>query len=533
MMVGLQLFSKRACAAWSRQAAEHARFVNNCRPARIGPRFCAWIGRLARLGPSRLRSRLSHDECCESAGRAELATWLNESSAASKFNGRYKPFAARSPAVPAKPMKTTENKTDTTYAAIVGLDWADRSHRVCLRAAGSDRDEQQDLAHDPAALHNWAHGLRARFPQGRIAVGLEQSKGPLIYALLQHEHLELFPLNPARLAKYREAATAASGAKDDPLDARLACELVRLHRDWLRPLNRVPAPERELQMLVEARRGLVEQRTAGCEKLRDALKGFFPQALELVGDELGAPMCTAFLRRWPTLAAVQRARPQAVRQFYRAHNVRGNERIEARLAAIRTAVALTNDPAVLSALPLLVAALVAQLDALRPAIAEYDRRIAELFNQQPDAQLFASLPGAGKQLAPRLHVAFGRDRSRYESAEQLQCCSGIAPVKKKSGDGLDLTIWRWHCSTFLRQTFHEFAGCSVPQSRWAQAYYQQQLKRGKSSHQAKRALAFKWQRVLFRCWQSSEPYDEQRYIASLRRRGSPLVAHIDALAAAA
>jgi len=430
-------------------------------------------------------------------------------------------------------MKTNVTKTNNLYAAFVGLDWADRSHRVCLRAADSDRDEQRDLLHDPLTLHTWAHELRARFPQGKIAVAVEQSKGPVIYALMRHAHLELFPLNPARLAKYREAATAASGAKDDPLDARLACELVRLHRDWLRPLALLPVEVRELEMLLEARRGFVEQRTAYVEQLAATLKGYYPQALELVGREVGAPLCCAFLRRWPTLAAVQRARAETLRGFYHEHNVRSTELIEQRLALVRTAVTLTDDAAILSALPVQVAVLVGQLEALHPAIVDYDRRIAALFAQQADAKLFAALPGAGEQLAPRLYVAFGSDRGRYRSAEEVQRYSGIAPVKKKSGDGLDITSWRWHCPTFLRQTFHEFAGCSIPQSKWARAYFEQQLTRGKSPNKAKRALAYKWQRVLFRCWQTNEPYDEERYIAVLRRRGSPLVERIDALAKAA
>jgi len=152
-------------------------------------------------------------------------------------------------------------KTTTTYAAFVGLDWADRSHQVCLRTADGTRDEQSKLDQDPLALQSWANALRARFPEGKIAVALEQTKGPLVYALSMHAHLELFPINPAMLAKYREAAKAASGTKNDPLDASLLCELLRVHRDWLRPLPTVPAAARELQMLLEARRGLVDQRT--------------------------------------------------------------------------------------------------------------------------------------------------------------------------------------------------------------------------------------------------------------------------------
>jgi transposase len=423
-------------------------------------------------------------------------------------------------------------KTNHDYVAYVGLDWADRVHQICLRAAGSARDEQSELPHTPEALHAWADGLRARFPAGPIAVAVEQTRGPVIDALSLHAQLVLFPLNPAMVAKYRAAAKAASGTKNDPLDASLQCELVRVHRDWLRPLAPLPAETRELRLLVEARRTLVEQRTALGHQLKATLKGYFPQALALVGDDVGTALAWAFLRRWPTLAAVQRARPQTLRDFYHAHHVRSDERIAERLAGVPTARALTNDAAVLATQPVLVAALLGQLEALQPAIDDYDQRIAQCFDRQPDAQLFASFPGAGAQLAPRLLVAFGPDRSRYDHALQLQQYSGIAPVKVTSGQTC-VTHWRWHCPKFLRQSFHEFARCSIGQSPWACAYYQLQRARGKGPHQAIRALAYKWQRVMFRCWQDRTPYDEARYLAALRRRGSTLVPHIDALATAA
>lgn len=423
-------------------------------------------------------------------------------------------------------------KNNSDYAAYIGLDWADRAHQVCLRAANSTCDEQNEIKNTPEALHAWANELLVRFAGGKIAVALEQKRGPVIDALRMHAHLELFPVNPAMATKYREAAKAASGAKNDPLDASLQCELLRVHRDWLRPLAPLPAETRELLLLVEARRKLVDQRTALCEQLSATLKGYFPQALVLVGNDVGAPLAWALLRRWPTLAAIQGARPQTLRDFYHRHQVRSAERIEERLALVRVAKALTADAAVLNTSPVLTLALLGQLEALAPAIADYDQRIGACFAGQSDAKLFTSFPGAGAQLAPRLLVAFGPDRSRYTSALSLQQASGIAPVRVKSGQTC-LTHWRWHCPTFLRQSFHEFARCSVGQSAWARAYYHLQIQRGKKRHQAFRALAYKWQRVMFRCWQARTPYDEAVYLAALRKRGSPLVPIIDALETAA
>src|SRR5262249_7465514 len=82
--------------------------------------------------------------------------------------------------------------------------------------------------------------------------------------------------------------------------------------------------------------------------------------------------------------------------------------------------------------------------------------------------------------------------------------------------------FRWACPKFLRQSFHEWAGHSIAQSAWARAFYQQQRRRGSDHHAAVRALAFKWVRIVFRCWKDRVAYDENKYLAALAKRGSPL-----------
>jgi len=167
--------------------------------------------------------------------------------------------------------------------------------------------------------------------------------------------------------------------------------------------------------------------------------------------------------------------------------------------------------------------LVALLRTLRDNIAGLDRRIEQLVLAHPDGVLFASLPGAGAVLVPRLIVAMGTRRERYDSAFEVQCYSGIAPVKESSGK----TSWvhfRRTCPTFLRQTFHEFALHSIGQSEWAKAYYQHLREdQNKTHHAAVRSLAYKWIRIIFRCWKDGKPYDEEIYLQSLRRRGSLIV----------
>lgn len=414
-------------------------------------------------------------------------------------------------------------------AAWIGIDWADQHHDVALKEAGSQHVERKRIGAKAEDLNEWIAELRSRFGDRRIGICLEQSKGALIHALLEHEFLALFPVNPSSLDSFRKAF-ASSGAKNDPTDADLLLELLEKHEDRLHPWTPDDPQTRALARLVEARRKAVDQRTQVVQRLIAELKGYFPQALELVGQDLTAPMAGDFLRRWPTLQAVKRARESTVRRFYISHHCRSAAAINERIKQIRRAVPLVNDPAIVEPSALTVRMLADQLTALTDGIRAYEERIDELFAEHPDAYLFEALPGGGRAMAPRLLAAFGTDRRRFESAAQVQQYSGIAPVTVSSGK----SHWvhrRWAAPRFLRQTFHEFAAHSIRKSLWARAYYDQMRSRGKGHHAAVRALAFKWIRILWRCWQSRTAYDEAHYIESLRRRGSPLVPQISALAA--
>jgi transposase len=117
-------------------------------------------------------------------------------------------------------------------------------------------------------------------------------------------------------------------------------------------------------------------------------------------------------------------------------------------------------------------------------------------------------------------AGFGSQRERFENANQVQTLTGIAPVKESSGNSCWIHF-RFACPKFLRQSFHEWAGLSIRYSSWARAYYQQQRARGKKHHAAVRALAFKWIRILFRCWKNRVAYDEGIYLAALTKHNSP------------
>ena len=405
------------------------------------------------------------------------------------------------------------------FGAYIGLDWADRTHVISLRGTDSGKVEHYQLVHKPEALAEWVSDLQRRFPGQRVAVALEQARGAVVHALMGYDFLVLYPVNPKTLAKYREAFSP-SGAKDDPTDADLLLELVTLHRDKLRAWLPDDELTRTITLLVEYRRQLVATQTSLSNRLTSLLKLYYPQALAWAGELTTVQACD-FLQRWPTLAQVQQAPPAKLRQFYLAHGCRKADVIEQRLQEIKLAQPLTRDGAVISASVVMVQATTTQLRPLMEAIARMEKQIGELFSQHADHELFSSFPGAGPVLAPRLLAALGADRGRFAAATEVQQLSGIAPVMERSGK----TCWvhrRWACPKFVRQSFHEFAGQSIRWSTWARAFYDQQRQRGNGHHAAVRSLAYRWIRIIYRCWQMRVPYCEETYCRALQRRQSPL-----------
>jgi transposase len=405
-------------------------------------------------------------------------------------------------------------------AAFVGLDWADQQHAVCLSPADSLTPELSTLPHTPEAIAEWVAALRTRFGGRPVAIGLEQARGALLYALMHSDFLVLYPINPATAKRYRDAF-APSGAKTDPVDARLLWELLVKHRDQLRPWQPDDATTRHLALLCEHRRDLVHHRTRLVQQLRAALKTYFPQALDWAGADLATVLAADFLLKWPTLEAIQKAKPQTIRAFYYAHRCRRPDLITARLTQIKAATALCSDAAVIAAHALRVQSLVRQLRPLLAALAEYDRQIAAVFATHPDATIFQSFPGAADCLAPRLAAAFGTARDRFPAAAAIAQLSGVAPVTRQSGKFHSVQR-RLACAKFLLQTFHEFARCSLKCCAWARSYYEAQRAKGQAHHTAVRALAFKWVRILWRCWRDRVTYDDATYTAALQRHGSPL-----------
>lgn len=407
----------------------------------------------------------------------------------------------------------------------VGIDWADREHAVACRPEKGPQLQHETFEQDPEAIAEWVASLETRFPAHRILIALEQSRGALMAGLAAFDQLELYPVNPKQLARYREAIYP-SGGKNDPGDAGLLAEFLRHHRDRLRPWQPDTTETREIAERTELRRKLVEERKRLVLQLKSSLKQSFPLILKLCKRELHHAFFLDLLKRWPSLEQLQRVHPKTLRKFLKEHGMTNENQQTEFIETVRAAQPLTKDKALIEPRSQYVEVLVQQIRELNRAIAGFDEQLRELVTRHPDQDLFGSLPGAGEALVPRLIAAFGSDRDRYQSAAQVQCYSGIAPITKQSGNSKHVDK-RLACPKFLRQTFHEFADHARKWSPWSKAFYRMKRAAGMKHHAAVRALAYKWIRILFRMWKTRTKYDEAKYLARLKTSNSPVMGYLE------
>ena len=420
---------------------------------------------------------------------------------------------------------TTET-TDQPYAAFIGIDRADQKIDTHIIDAAGTSHGHRTVSIKPAKLQEWTLSVAAKFPGERLAVCIEQPCANVISFLSQYAFIDLYPVNPVTLKRWRETFIISS-ANDDVVDSLKLAELVRERTAQLKLWAADDPETRKLRSLTEQRRKLIDDRTHLTNRLTAHLKDYFPLALEITGKSLHAKLACNFLRKWPTLGKLQAARETTIREFYHQQASRRQDVIDGRIKALAAAIPLTEDPAILETAPFTTNAILAQLDALRVHIKKFDDEIEATFAVHPDAEIYASLPGAGPNFGARLAAVFGTNRDRYSDATGVQSYIGVAPVTKQSGKRK--RVMRRHaCAKFHRQTLTEWAGQTLRKSKWARAYYEQQRENGSRRFTALRALAHKWVRIIFRCWKNRETYDEAKYLERLEATGSPLIHRIKA-----
>jgi transposase len=391
-----------------------------------------------------------------------------------------------------------------------GIDWADRHHDTVVIDEAGRKVAQLRVEHTPEGLKKLVSFLRAIAPLEQIACILETKHGLLITTLLE-AGLSLYPVNPKTIDRKR----AASRAKTDLIDAYLLAKHGRAEWTDLRRLEPDSPKIAELKALTRDQESLIQSQTRLVNQLTACLKMYYPAALKLF-SKLQQHSALLFLQRYPTPQAAQAATREQLSQVLREAGHTTAEKVAPKMYETLHQPQLIADEVTTRTKARLMQALVAQLLPLLEQIAAYDKEITELFLTHADSQIFTSLPGAGKRLAPRLLAEWGDDRQRYADPSSIQALAGTSPVPFESGNYAKVHQ-RLACLKPLRNALQQFAWLSTQQEAWAKDYYDRKRREGKSHSMAVRALANVWVRILFAMWYKREAY--QRTVFETAQRG--------------
>jgi len=399
-----------------------------------------------------------------------------------------------------------------------GLDWAKDHHDIVAVNAQGRVVVELTI---PDTAEGWG-GLREKLSAqvggilSAVAVAVETNNGPAVERLLALG-CRVYPMNPKAAGRYRDRK-APSGGRNDRLDAFSFADGLRTDGHAWRALKADDPLTQELRLLCRDEVQLIRQRTALVNQLQAALHEYYPAALEAFDDWV-SPGAWSFVERFPTAAALVAAGKRQWEKFLHSHRLYRPETYPRRLEVFARADRFAGPPAVTEAKSRLAVALAGQLRVLQKHIDEYRAAIEALFAKHPDHDLFDSLPGAGKKLAPRLLGELGDDRDRFEDAQGLQCYGGTAPVTIQSGKSRFVKLRR-ACNKWLRTTVHLWANLSRAECVWAAAYYDRKREEGKSHATALRCLGQRWLKILVRMRQDRRPYDEALHLRNMTQRGS-------------
>ena len=398
----------------------------------------------------------------------------------------------------------------THYGA---LDWARDHHDIVVVDRSGTIVADFRIQH---TLEGW-NEFRARLaPFPDLAIAVETNQGPAVEQMVS-AGLQIYPINPKSAKHYRDRKKP-TGTKNDRLDAWAMADALRVDGHAWRPLLPEDPLVVELRQLCRDEVSMIEQRTALLAQLRHTLHAYYPAALEAFEDWT-FPSCWDFLIAFPTSAALAAAGPRKWKRWLLGHNFHFPGPNEKRFAVFARATQFQGCPAIVAAKSLLAVTIAKLLRTLEAQLGEYRRQIQHRFEEHPDHDLFGSLPGAGSKLAPRLLSELGDDRSRFPSADALQCYAGTAPISFQSGQ-INRTYMRRACNLELRQAVHLWTSLSMRKSAWAYAYYLKHRKDGQSHSCALRCLGQRWLKIVWKMWQSHTHYDPDLHQKNQLKHGS-------------
>lgn len=409
--------------------------------------------------------------------------------------------------------KATRMKPWQDLTHYAGFDWAKDHHVVVVVDREGHIVADFEFEH---SLEGWKSFADKTSAWPHLAVAIETSQGAAVDQLLQRDYT-LYPVHPVAAQSYRERK-APSGTKTDHLDGWGLADALRTDGHGWKALQPLDPLTQQLRLLCRDEVTLIEQRTALVNQLQQALAEYYPAALEAFEDWTDA-FTWEFVLAFPTPQALVTAGKRRWEKFLHTHKLWRPETVEKRLKLFATADQFKASDPIVRAKSQLAVSLCKLLCTLAKQLALYRKQIEALFRDHPDHDLFGSLPGAKKVLAPRLLAAVGGDPERYGSHNVLQSIAGTAPVSYQSGKLSKVRV-RWACDKFLRHTVHLWSDCFRKASVWGQTYYLQKRQEGMTHVCALRCLGQRLLKILFRMIASKTPYDAELHARNQKKHGS-------------
>jgi transposase len=395
----------------------------------------------------------------------------------------------------------------------VGDDWAEDHHDVEVMDASGRRLAKARLPEGMAgmtrlhAMIGQALGddIEADDVAAQVKIGIETDRGPWVQALVAAGYT-VYPVNPLQAARYRERL-ALSGAKSDAADAHMLADMVRTDSHQLRPIAGDSAEAEAVKVVARMHKTLIWERTRAGQRLRHALREYFPAALEAFAD-LDATDTLELLSKAPDPASAARL---SIGQISAALKRARRRDIAAKAAEIQAALRseqLGQPAVVTAAYAASVRALVAVLATLNEQVKALQRQVEAHFGQHPAAEIILSQPGLGVVLGARVLAEFGDADARYASAKARKNYAATSPITRASGKK-KVVAARFVHNDRLVDALMSQAFASLRNSPGARAYYDRQRARGASHNAALRQLANRLVGILHGCLKTGTHYDEK------------------------
>jgi transposase len=391
----------------------------------------------------------------------------------------------------------------------VGDDWAEDHHDVEVMDSSGRRLVKARLPEGAAGMTRLHAMIGEQFGESpdedvQVLVGIETDRGPWVTALVAAGYT-VFAVNPLQAAGFR-GRLGVSGAKSDAADAHVLADMVRTHAHELRPVAGDSDQAEAIKVVTRAHKTLIWERTRHTQRLRHALREYFPAALQAF-DDLDAPDALELLTKAPDSQAAARLSLSQIRAALKRARRRD---IDAKAAAIQHALRseqLGQPAVVTAAYAATTRAAVAVLITLCEQVMALQGQVEDHFGRHPAAEIILSQPGLGMVCGARVLAEFGDDPHRYATAKARKNYAATSPITRASGKK-KVALARFVHNDRLIDALMAQAFAALNASPGARAYYDRQRARGAGHNPALRQLANRLVGILHGCLKTATPYDE-------------------------